>query len=306
VIQVNDHVVGFYVGRGLTGPSGLEELYPENWVRYGAWDLGGINYAVYRGDRAIIYDTGTLPSLGWWERDYLEKELGIKHYTVVLSHWIPPRIAGLEAFADSPIYANAATNAYLHSNRAAIEAGRLWGPPAIPVVMPTEVIGLGKTLRLSVGDLEVELRHYNIHTRDGWAMVIPSDRALYPGDMLEDTVTYMLDPGWVPTHVKELARLRKLDVDRIYPNHGDPAVIMAGGYTKSFIDAMVEYDTSMLSRVHDADYLDMSIEEAIPNALAAGAVSIWEPYRSAHRHNLKLMRGHWQHELPVELHEELA
>lgn len=295
VIQVNDHVVGFYVGRGLTGPSGLEELYPENWVNYGAWDLGGINYAVFSGDEAILYDTGTLPSIGWWERDYLEKELGIKHFTVVLSHWHLDHIAGLEAFADCPIYANAATNAYMRSNRKAIEAGTLWGPPGVPVVMPTKVIGLKKPLKLTVGDIKVEFRNYNIHSRDGWAMLIPSDRALYPGDMLEDTVTYMVDPGWVPTHVKELARLRKLDVDRIYPNHGDPAVIMAGGYTKTFIDAVAEYDRNMLRHVHDADYLDMSIEEAIPNALATGAVSIWEPYRIVHQMNLELMLDHWQH-----------
>ncbi len=72
-------------------------------------------------------------------------------------------------------------------------------------------------------------------------------------------------------------------------------VIMAGGYTKTFIDAMIEYDQSMLDRVQDADYLAMSIEEAIPNALAAGAVSIWEPYRIVHEMNLGLMQDYWQH-----------
>ena len=56
---------------------------------------------------------------------------------------------------------------------------------------------------------------------------------------------------------------------------------------------MVEYDTNMLRRVHDADYLDMSIEAAIPNALAAGAVSLWEPYRAVHQMNLELMQSHW-------------
>ncbi len=157
VIPVNDHVVGFYVGRGLTGPSGLEELYPENWVNYGSWDLGGINYAVYSGDEAILYDTGTLPSLGQWERDYLTNELGIKRFTVVLSHWHLDHIAGLEAFADSPIYANAATNAYMRANKKAIEAGTLWGMPAVPVVMPTTVVGLGTTLNLTVGDVTVRV-----------------------------------------------------------------------------------------------------------------------------------------------------
>ena len=68
--------------------------------------------------------------------------------------------------------------------------------------MPTKVIGLERPLTLSVGDIKVEFRHYHIHTRDSWAMVIPADRALYPGDMLEDTVTYVVDPGRVPTHVR--------------------------------------------------------------------------------------------------------
>ena len=298
VMKINDHVVGFYVGRGLTGPSGLEDLYPENWVNYGSWDLGGINYAVYRGDEAILYDAGTLPSIGQWARDYMARELGIRHFTVVLSHWLLPRIAGLAAFADCPIYANAATNAYMRSNRKAMEAGTLWGPPGVPVVMPTKVIGLERPLTLSVGDMTVQFRHYHIHTRDSWAMVIPADRTLYPGDMLEDTITYMVDPGRVPTHIKELGRMRRLHVDRIYPNHGDPDVIIAGGYTTSLIDAVSEYDRSMLRHVHDARYLEMSIEEAIPNALATGAVSVWGSYRAAHRHNLELMLGHWQHELP--------
>ena len=125
------------------------------------------------------------------------------------------------------------------------------------------------------------------------------DRALYPGDMLEDTITYMvlIRAGSRRTS-RKLRRMRRLRVDRIYPNHGDPGVIIAGGYTTSLIDAVSEYDRSMLRHVHDAQYLQMSIEEAIPNALATGAVSVWGPDRAAHRHNLELMLGHWQHELP--------
>jgi cyclase len=296
VINVNDHVVGFYVGRGLTGPSGLEEIYPGNWVDGGSWGLGAVNYAVYSGDEAILYDTGTLgPSLGQWERDYLANEHGIKHFRVVLSHWHLDHIAGNAAFADSPIYANAGTNAAMHKYQALIEAGALWGPPGFPVVMPTNVIGLKKTLKLTVGDIKVEFRYFNIHSRDGWAMLIPADRALYPGDMLEDTVTYMGDPGWVAKHIAELARMKKLDVDRFFPNHGDAAVIMAGGYTKSFIDATVEYDTNMLRHAKDPGYLSMPIEAMIPNALAAGAVSIYEPYRAVHQGNLDLMAGYWVH-----------
>ena len=215
----------------------------------------------------------------------------------MLSHWLLPRIAGLAAFADCAIYANAATNAYMRSNRKAMEAGTLWGPPGVPVVMPTKVIGLERPLTLSVGDMTVQFRHYHIHTRDSWAMVIPADRTLIPVTCSRTrSRTWLIRAGSRRTSrsLGGAPAPRRPDL----PNHGDPDVIIAGGYTTSLIDAVSEYDRSMLRHVHDAGYLEMSIEEAIPNALATGAVSVWGSYRAAHRHNLELMLGHWQHELP--------
>lgn len=291
IIQVNDHVTAFYFGRGLTGPSGFEDV-EGNWVNAGAWDLGVANYVVHQGDNALVFDTSTLPACGVWERTYLETEGGIRHFVVALSHWHLDHIAGLEAFAGSHIYALDRTDAYLRENREAIESGTLWGPPGISVVLPTDTFA--ETLDLQVGTISVQLKHYDIHSRDGVAMVIPSDRALYPGDMLEDTVTYIVEPGDVPKHLDELARMRTLDIDRIYPNHGDPVKIAEGGYTKALIDAVVEYDTNMLGHVHDSDYMNLSIENVIPTALDLGAVSIWNDYRTVHHNNLQLMLDYWR------------
>ncbi len=296
VIEINDHVVGFYVGRGLTGPSGV--LPADNWVDYGAWDLGAINYVVYKGDRAIVYDTGTTLELGEWERNYLTEEMGIKHFTVVLSHWHLDHIAGNAAFADCDIISLNATRHQMAKNAADIAAGTLWGPPAVTVVLPN--VTFKNRLSLYLGDLKVQFRHFNIHSADGNVMYIPSDKTLYVGDTLEDTVTYMVEPGDVPTHITELRRMRRMDVAKIYPNHGDPDVIKNGDYTKTFIDAMVEYDVNMLKKAHKARYLTMPIERFIPKALAKGAVSIYEPYRAVHTNNLKLMHDFWKHKrLPV-------
>lgn len=291
VININDHVVGFYVGRGLTARSPVDKI-KGNWVDGGAWDLGAINYAVYKGDRAIVYDTSTLPGLGQWERNYLAKKLGIKHFTVVLSHWHLDHIAGNPSYTDSDIVSLDTTRDYMVKNKAAIEAGKLWGPPAMKVVLPN--VTFKDRLVLYLGDLEVEFRRFNIHSKDGNVMYIPSDKALYVGDTLEDTVTYMVEPGDIPTHIAELKRMRGMAFTRIYPNHGDPDVIKRGGYTKTFVDTVAEYDVNMLKKAHDPGYLTMPIEEFMPKALAKQAVAIYESYRVVHTNNLKLVHDYWK------------
>ncbi len=297
VIDINDHVVGFYVGRGLSAPSPLAAL-GENWVDGGAWGLGAINYAVHVGDCALVYDTGTLPELGRWQRDYLAETLGIKHFTVVLSHWHLDHIAGNAAYADTTIVALDLTRDAMIANRAAIEAGTLWGPPAMAVVLPD--VTFKDTLVVYVGSLRVEFHHFDIHSRDGNVMVIPSDETLYAGDTLEDTITYMVEPGDIPTHIAELERLRTLEIATIYPNHGDPGVIERGGYTKTLIDAMREYDVNMLALAHEPGYLTRPIEDFVPAGLANGAVSVFEPYRAVHANNLELVHDTWKNRaIPV-------
>ena len=291
VININDHVVGFYVGRGLTAPSPVASI-KGNWVDGGAWDLGAINYAVYKGDRAIVYDTSTLPQLGQWERSYLAKTKGIKHFTVVLSHWHLDHIAGNPSYADSDIISLDTSREYMVENKAAIEAGKLWGPPAMKVVLPN--VTVKDSLDLYLGGLKVEFRRFNIHSKDGFVMYVPSDKALYVGDTLEDTVTYMVEPGDIPTHIAELKRMRWMAFTKIYPNHGDPDVIKHGGYTKTFVDAVAEYDVNMVKKAHDPGYLTMPIEEFIPKALAKHAVSVFEPYRVVHTNNLKLVQDYWK------------
>ncbi len=267
---------------GLTGPSGLEELYPENWVNYGSWDLGGINYAVYSGDEAILYDTGTLPSLGQWERDYLTNELGIKRFTVVLSHWHLDHIAGLEAFADSPIYANAATNAYMRANKKAIEAGTLWGMPAVPVVMPTNVVGLGTTLELTVGT-----SRSSSATTTSTAATAGRWSSRPTGPSIPVTCSRTRSPTWS-------IRAGSPPTSRSLPGCGSSTStastrttatmpsIMAGGYTKTFIDAMIEYDracsTASRRRLPRDEH-----RAGHPERAGGWGVSIWESHRSSTR-----------------------
>ncbi len=284
IFEINDYAVGFYVGRDVTNASPFSHV-ADNWVDAGAWGLGGATYAIYRGKRAVVYDTTTLPELGAWVRSFLQHEKGIEEFLVVLSHWHLDHIAGNGAYESDPIIALAETRATLAQHRAAIEVGDLWGPPAFDVVLPN--VTFRDRLDVYLDDLTLEFHHFNIHSRDANLLYIPSHKLLFPGDALEDTVTYVIEPQELATHLVELERLKTFDVQTIYPNHGNPAVIREGGYTKALIDAVIEYDSALLRRAHEPGFLSLPIEDFISNALAGGVVSLWEPYRAVHENNLR-------------------
>ncbi|KAF1079091.1 MAG: hypothetical protein GQF41_4606 [Candidatus Rifleibacterium amylolyticum] len=288
--QINDHVIGFYYGRGLTGFSGYEHI-TDNWVNKGAWDLGIANYVVYSGDSALVFDTSTSPECGLWLRNFLNRQLKIKHITIALSHWHLDHIAGLSAFRDCQIFALDSTAALIEQNREAIENGNLWGPPGIPTVMPTHTFS--NDLDVKIGDITIQLRHYQIHSRDGLAMFILADQAMYPGDMLEDTLSYIVEPGDIPAHLSELSRLQQSASDRIFPSHGSLARLADGGYNSSLIAAAIEYNQNMLRQAQCANFTDMTIEDMLPQALKTGAIAIWENYRSVHRENLSRVYEYW-------------
>ena len=58
---------------------------------------------------------------------------------------------------------------------------------------------------------------------------------------MEDTVTYVDEPERFDAHLADLDRLWRLDPERILPNHGDPDVIAAGGYSRDLIRATQQY-----------------------------------------------------------------
>ena len=93
--------------------------------------------------------------------------------------------------------------------------------------------------------------------------------------------------------------MKRWDIAKILPNHGHPDVIMNGGYDTTLIDATIDYVTKMLSRAHDADYLDGTMEDYIGEEAAKGWIYPFEPYREVHSQNLKLVHDYWKDkELP--------
>jgi cyclase len=291
VTALNDHLLYFFDGRNPAIPRYAKDF---NWLDDAAMKLGVGTYVIHQGDTALVYDAFTTPAQAHVVRKYLE-ELGIKHFTVTVSHWHLDHVGGLATWADVPIVSTKQTREMLISRKELIEGGTdpIWGPPPLkPLIIPAE--GFEGQRAFHVGNITVEARNINIHSKDTEVLYLPADRILLSGDTLEDELTYMVEFEGLPDHVKNLRVMRAWDVTTFYPNHGDPDVIRKGGYGKTFIDATSNYITAMLMHSHDADFLSLPVEALVGESLAKGWVHAFEPYRDVHTQNLQGVAKYWK------------
>jgi cyclase len=289
VIAINDYLTAFYDGRPAQP---AQTTGPENWADFGALYVGVATYVIHRGDQALVYDSFPYLQEAQFVRDYLSKT-GIKHFTLVNSHWHLDHVGGNAAYADCDRIGTNRTIALLSAEKRGIETGELSGPPAInPLVIPN--IGIDSDATFYVGDIKVELRPIEIHSEDGLVIYLPKDRILLAGDTLEDTVTFIAEPDHIITHYRNLGKMREWDIDRIFPNHGNPDVISHGGYKKTLIDATMSYLRKLVARAHDPDYLKGTLEEYVGDSVQRGWVSIWWAYHDAHRQNLEKVATAWK------------
>src|ERR1700679_2273903 len=117
VFELNDHLLSFYDGRPAESkaPHGAH-----NWADFGAMNVGVATYVVHRGDRALVYDTYPSTQQAQWVRDYLVKA-GIRHFTLVNSHWHLDHVGGNAVYADVDRISTDKTLQRLTAKKAAIE-----------------------------------------------------------------------------------------------------------------------------------------------------------------------------------------
>ena len=284
VFAINDHLLSFYDGRPAekATPAGMQ-----NWADFGAMNVGVATYVIHRGDRALVYDSYPSAKQARWVRQYLAK-IGIRHFTLVNSHWHLDHVGGNAIYADVDRISTDKTLQRLTAEKSAIEAGTEWGLPAIkPLVLPN--ITISADTNYFVEDIKVELRPVNIHSEDGLVLYLPNDRILLAGDTLEDTLTFITEAEQIPAQIKNLQQMKRWNIDRILPNHGNPAVIASGGYRTTLIDATVDYLHRMVAHAHDADYLKSSMEDYVRDSLSKGWVTPWWAYHEAHQQNLAVV-----------------
>ncbi len=281
VLRPAPGVFAFYAGR----VPGLRFAAGPNWVDDGALSLGIASYALVEGDAALVYDTHVSRPHAAAIRRRLAAE-GVRHFTVVLSHWHLDHVAGTAEFADCEVIANVRTAAHLAARRAAIEAGTDHGPPAIaPLVLPTRTFD-GR-LRLRVGGRPVELLTADIHSDDATLLWLPEAGLLLAGDTLEDPLTYVGEPLALPRHLAELDRLAGLGATAILPNHGAAARIAAGGYGPAFIPATQAYIRWLLGLRDAPGRAGEAPTEILAGPLADGTLRWFAPYAAVHQQNVR-------------------
>ncbi len=277
VLRPAPHLLAFYDGR-IEGQR-LHSAQP-NWLDDGAYALGVCSYAVVDGGEALVYDTHISLAHARAIREVLAAE-GARSIRVALSHHHKDHIAGNQVFADCPILANAATAVAME---AMADAARNGDPPIEPFVMPNQVFD--EDMALIVGAVAVELRSYDIHSHDGLVLWLPETGELLAGDTLEDPITYVDEADRLEEHLRELARLARLPIRRILPNHGAPEVIAAGGYGPGLIGATRAYVEALLRCRSEPDLASLDLESFVADSLAAGAIRYYAAYEEVHRRNV--------------------
>jgi cyclase len=281
ILHPADGIVAFYDGR----IEGYRFSDDPNWVDDGALALGIASYAIVAGDEALIYDTHVSVEHARFIRQALEAQ-GVKRFVVLLSHKHLDHIAGTAAFADCEVIATARTAEALARHQSAIEAGTQAGPPGIdPLVLPTRTFE--DRMTLDVGGLHLEAIHVDVHSDDAAVIWMAQQRVLLAGDTLEDTVTYVAEPGGLDRHLGDLDRLWELSPDRILPNHGDPDVIAGGGYPKGLIRATQDYVRLLQRCRHEPQLRAAALTELVADSLDAGWITYYAPYEAVHLENIK-------------------
>ncbi len=280
VLRPAEGVYAFYDGR----IEGYRFARETNWVDEGALSVGIASYAIVFGKDALVYDTHTSLEHARFVRSTLEDE-GVRQITVVLSHWHLDHVAGTEVFSDCEVISCDRTAELLERFRLKIEAGELEGPPPIdPLILPTRTYT--DELQLTVGEIQVQLIHTDIHSDDATVLLLPAQGLLLCGDTMEDTVTYVDEPQSFDAHLENLERLRALGADRILPNHGDPDVIVSGGYGPGLITATERYIQALQRSPEEPSLRDLPLRELMEDSLRAGWIKYYPPYEEVHRENL--------------------
>ncbi|WP_083656725.1 MBL fold metallo-hydrolase [Mongoliimonas terrestris] len=277
ILAPKPHVLAFYDGR-IPGVRAWSET--ANWLDDGAFSLGIATYAIVSGEDALVYDTHiSLAHAALIRRTLADR--GVRRTTVVLSHWHDDHVAGNAAFTDCEIVARRLTTDLLAANRAHFAAG---DPPIDPLVMPTRLIDGPE--EMTIGAVRVRLLPADIHSEDALLLHVPDDDLLLAGDSLEDPLTYVAEPLRLAAHLADLDRIAAWGVGRILPNHGDPDVIAAGGYSPDFIAATRRYVAHLLALEDDPALADRPVEAVLGPDLESGALRWWEPYRAVHARNV--------------------
>lgn len=250
--------------------------------------LGGGAWVIHDGRDAVVVDSMNLPGQGSWVRRYMEEKYGITRFTLVNTHCHEDHIAENHVYADSTIIAHEDTRRLMMEHRKSLERGSP-GVPAFPVVLPD--VTFRQRLDIWCGHTLIELHEFAIHERGHIAAYLPRQQTILVGDMLEDPVwIFHFDVAPADVQIAELKRMAAMDLQHIYPAHGDIDTIRNGGYGTSFIQCSIGYLEKMLAASQRADFMASTAQDYIAAELDKGELHWWPPYEQVHAMNLRTLQ----------------
>jgi glyoxylase-like metal-dependent hydrolase (beta-lactamase superfamily II) len=276
ILEPAPGVFAYYDGR--TG--GRLHAAAPNWLDDGAYALGIASYAIVDGDEALLFDSHLSLDHAALLRAHLEG-LGVRRFTLVLSHSHDDHVAGNAVFADGEIIAHRLTAEALAAERARYETA---DPPIRPLVLPNRLYD--DDFELIVGRRRVEVRHFSIHSADATVLRLADAGLLFAGDVVEDPVTYVSEASETPLHIAELGRLATLPFAHILPAHGALEVIAAGGYPADLVEITAAYLRRLLAGEGRAG---APLGAFLAADFAAGRLGYFVTYEEVHRLNVAAM-----------------
>lgn len=293
IITINPNITAFYYGAETQAPS-LSANYTrsqDDWVYGACFDLGVASYALHNKNSCIIFDTLCSPEQAREAKEYLEQHLGIKKFTVIVSHWHLHHIGGNYLYKDFNIIGTRKTRQILLEQKEKIESGTSsWGPPAIEQVLAPNIV-FDDELSLFLDDLEVRLYNINIHSEDSLCAYLPRYKALLPGDMLEDPIPFITDPQTIAQQVRNYDLLRKMDIDLILPNHCRLSTLSKGGYAKDLIESSAFYLHTLNQMLRTNPGADIpNLKTLMQDYFSANTISYWPAYEHVHLKNIEKVK----------------
>lgn len=246
--------------------------------------LGGGAHVIFEGNEAIAFDSMNIPGQGDWVRQYMQDKFGIEHFRLVTSHWHWDHIGCNSTYSDCTIIGHTRTRELMLEHKSKIEKGWPVGKPAFPVIPPN--VTFNGRLDLWCGNTEVQLHEFNIHVDGHLAIYLPQQKIFLAADMLEDPI-WIFDFDFAPPEVQiaEYRRMMSMDIECIYPTHGDLDTIRNGGYKKTFIDNNIDYLNRMIEASSASDFMEQDVQQFISKELERGDLHWWEPYSEVHEIN---------------------
>jgi len=112
-----------------------------------------------------------------------------------------------------------------------------------------------KSLKLYVGNHQLELIHLPGHTASETAVFVPQERVVFTGDNLFYKLQSYLHEALPNEWLESLEKLKQLDVDIYVPGHGEPC-------SQAYLDEQASFIRDWVSAIKEAVSKGWSMEEA--------------------------------------------